>query len=346
MAEPLGAAVIGLGMGSNHARNYRQSQLTRLVAICDKDTAWLRYCQKEWDVPAAYTEYQDLLADSSVDIVSVALPTPLHAPVTIAALQAGKHVLCEKPMAMNVAEAVAMQQCADAACRKLMISHQYRLSPGASYLKSVVDEGTLGSIYFVNAGLRRIPGQLPSPVATGRPTGPYERNWFNELARGGGALRDLGCHMLDLALWYLGFPEITAINGAGYSAFLPEQCGKAGYKGDADDYSMIMVRTGSNTTIQVQVCFGAFIEKDEYFIELLGSNGGARLENGQVKWYSAKHGSQITSIVGSPADKPGTIQDAFACCVADDTEPFVSARHGVAVMRILQVAQEGGCVVV
>ncbi|HTE19652.1 MAG TPA: Gfo/Idh/MocA family oxidoreductase, partial [Armatimonadota bacterium] len=104
--------VIGMGMGRNHAVHYRDTPEAELVAICDVDANRVEQVAQEVHPWRTYTRYEDLLADGEIDAVSIALPNSLHAPVTLAALEAGKHVMCEKPLAMNAGEAERMVETA------------------------------------------------------------------------------------------------------------------------------------------------------------------------------------------------------------------------------------------
>src|ERR1051326_8355582 len=171
----LRVGVIGLGMGGGHARTYNELANADLVALCDQQEAWLKHCQAQWNVPHIFTDTREMLAMADLDAVSIALPNFLHAPITIAALEAGKHVLVEKPMAVNAGEARQMADAARRCERTLMISHNQRFDADTRYLKRYIDEGHLGEIYFVRTLWRRPMGHLPAPVAN-RPTGSYRRN--------------------------------------------------------------------------------------------------------------------------------------------------------------------------
>src|ERR1019366_2483002 len=131
----LRVGVIGLNMGQGHAETYKKLPNADLVAVCDKDAGWLELCRGKWEVPNAFTDYREMLAMPELDAVSVALPTFLHLPVGLAAFEHGKHVLMEKPMAMNAKEGEQMAAAAKAAGKTLMISLNQRFDPDVQYLK-------------------------------------------------------------------------------------------------------------------------------------------------------------------------------------------------------------------
>ena len=341
MSEPTRVAVIGLGMGLHHARVYKSSAMAALTAICDKDPAWLAHISRELEVPRIYTDYHELLRDTEVEAVSVCVPTSLHARVTIEALEAGKHVLCEKPMACTAAEARSMVAAARSAGKLLMVSQNQRFTSPAQYLRRIIDDGELGNIYFVRAGWRRTMGGFPSPTAE-RATGMINRNWFNEREAGGGVLRDLGSHMLDLSLWLLGFPAVAEVLGASYSVFVPGVAAQHGAQADAEDFASGMVRFANGTALQIEVSFGAYVEKEEIYLDLYGTRGGASLHDQEIlKVFGEDHGAFSTSVkrLGPAISNP---QENFIQAVQTGAAPLVTGEQGVAVIELLDALYAGG----
>src|SRR5260221_345448 len=214
----LRAWVIGMGVGKSHAEGYAASVGATLVALCDADDKRLQAAGKKYNVPAEglYTDYRRMLDDAKLDLVSVCLPNFLHAEVTIAALDKGAHVLCEKPMAPNTAQAQQMIDAARRNNRRLMIAYNYRYRYDVRWIRRVVDSGQLGNVYHVYAAWRR-------------ETGIPGSGWFgNRQMAGGGALIDLGVHVLDLTMWMLGFPAVTTVSGGTHSLFRPRGMEKWG----------------------------------------------------------------------------------------------------------------------
>ncbi|MEW6756312.1 MAG: Gfo/Idh/MocA family oxidoreductase, partial [Candidatus Latescibacterota bacterium] len=192
--------VIGLGMGRAHLQAYSAIPGIHILAIADLDEARLEACRAQFAVPSAHTDYRALLAMDELNLVSVCLPNCLHAPVTLEALAAGKHVLVEKPMALCVSDAEAMAEAALRHRRTLAVSMNYRwsLGPETWYLRNLVARGCLGTLYYVRAvSLRRrtfMPGYL---------------TWFTDRRRSGGG------GLIDMGLLHASRPEHHAPGHAG-----------------------------------------------------------------------------------------------------------------------------------
>jgi predicted dehydrogenase len=162
-----------------------------LVAFCDTTEEKASKAAKEFGVPGAkvYTDYKKLLADGSIDAVHVLTPNNSHAPISIAAFQAGKHVLVEKPMAATGADALAMVEAAEKAGKKFTVGYQNRLRTDSQTLKAACQAGQLGDIYFAKAHAFR------------RKAVPTWGVFQDKAQQGGGPLIDIGTHALDLTLW-------------------------------------------------------------------------------------------------------------------------------------------------
>ena len=165
-----------------------------------------------------FADWKDLVAAGCVDVLSIATPTTLHAPIAVAALDAGIHVLSEKPMAENAVVGQTMVDAARRSSRVLEVSFNHRRRGDVQALKKIIDAGVLGDIYYAKAGwLRRegIPGM---------------GSWFTRQAKsGGGPLMDIGVHMLDMALHLLGEPQVTSATAATYAEFGPRGRGASAY---------------------------------------------------------------------------------------------------------------------
>jgi len=325
------AAVVGLGMGRHHAAMYADCPDSELYALCDVDRKRLKAAGEQLGVKKLYTKAEDLAADKKVDVASVALPNFLHAPVSIQMLEAGKHVMCEKPMAMNVAEAEAMEQAAKKSGKLFMMHFNTRFSPAAMYLKKIVKSGVLGDIYYVKTGWLRRAG---IPGAGG---------WFTIKSKsGGGPLIDLGVHRIDLALWMLGHPKPVSVTGAAYTKFGHKLPGKAGKVYDVEDLACGFVRFENGLSMQVEASWATFCERrEEMATTLYGDKGGAEHSNmgdgydWGVKLFRTEKGSQKAETVKTfPAPKENA-QSHFIDCILKGRQPMATARHGVLVMKIL-----------
>ncbi|MBI2192763.1 MAG: Gfo/Idh/MocA family oxidoreductase [Planctomycetes bacterium] len=330
------AAVIGLGMGRYHATNYAACPEAELVALCDADEDRLRAAAKQFGVKRVYTRIDDLAEDRRVEAVSVALPNFLHAPVSIQMLEAGKHTMCEKPMAMNAREAEEMERAARKSGRLFMMHFNTRFAPASQYLKKVAESGRLGEVYYAKTGWLRRAG---IPGAGG---------WFTTRAKsGGGPLIDLGVHRIDLALWVLGHPRPVAVTGMTYARFGPKLPGQAGDRYDVEDLACGFVRFANGLSMQVEASWASFCERREEMVTVLyGDRGGVEHSNmGEgydwgVKLFRSEGGRHLVEQVKSfPAPKENA-QSHFIHCIQKGRQPMATARHGVYVMKILDALYE------
>ncbi|RLJ01191.1 MAG: gfo/Idh/MocA family oxidoreductase, partial [Candidatus Aenigmatarchaeota archaeon] len=157
----LKVGVVGLGMGRGHVEAYQAHPEAEVVAICDIDEGRLGQVGDRYGIARRYMDYREMLEKEELDIVSVATPNSLHMPITVAALQAGCHVLCEKPLALNAQEAKKMVEKAEEVGRRLMVNFSYRFDPISLALKDQVNKGVLGEPYFARTVWHRrrgIPG--------------------------------------------------------------------------------------------------------------------------------------------------------------------------------------------
>src|SRR4051794_8316733 len=209
-ARPLRVGVIGAGVGTAHILGYNQLPGVEVRALADLNDERLQQVAAKYGVPETYHAYEELLAQPEIDAVSICLPNVLHAPVTIAALRAGKHVLVEKPLARTVAEGQAMLTTAQETGRILMVAFNQRYRSDMQWLKQYVDTGALGRIYYAKAHWMRRSGI------------PRLGSWFVSQAQaGGGPLIDLGVHVLDMALYLMGEPQPESVSASAYAEFGP-----------------------------------------------------------------------------------------------------------------------------
>jgi len=191
----LKAGVIGLHMGKSHLEAYCSNPYTEVVGICDINEALLKQVQKQYAVPFATTDYQQLLALKDLDIVSVASPDFYHREQCVAALSAGKHVLCEKPLALNLKDCQAIVQASRKTGTRFMIGQVCRFAPGFSLTKKIIASGQIGELYFVESEYAH-----DYRVATGA------NNWRKDPRRPREPYIGGGCHAVDLLRWIAGDP--------------------------------------------------------------------------------------------------------------------------------------------
>ena len=287
MAEPLNIGLIGCGtIGRIHAASIAQVPGCRVVAACDIDPAALarltdeRAARGESRGPSRgddfiTDDYRVLLTEPGIDAVTVGLPNYLHAPVTIEALRAGKHVFCEKPIATSYVDAVAMAEEAAKADRRLVIGVVNRYHDSVNQIKSIVERGEIGDVYQVAAkfkAYRSIPGL---------------GGWFTDKARaGGGVMSDWGVHFIDLIFYILGSPRVKSVSGKGWSVlgrepreyrYLDMWGGSPNYDGvcDVEECAAGLVRT-DGPMITFEGAWAHNINERAMYIDFLGSKGGIR----------------------------------------------------------------------
>lgn len=204
--QPLRIAVIGTGgiARLRHLPAYQVCQekgTAELVAVCDPVEESARSAAEEFGVPRVYADYRQLLAPGGLDLVSVCTPNVSHEPISLAALAAGSHVMCEKPLAMDEAGARRMDDAARAAGLQTAVNFRYRWIPSAAFVRDLIGGGELGEIYHVY--LNYFNGGLHDPATPIR--------WRQQRSEAGtGALGDLASHLIDLARFWIGeFAEVT-----------------------------------------------------------------------------------------------------------------------------------------
>lgn len=176
-----------------------QHPLAEWVAVCGRDPERTRAFAARWNVPQNYTDYREMIASAKLDALIIAASNDMHYPITMAALDAGLHVLCEKPLALNFAQASEMAARATALGRKNMIPFTYRYMPTNRYLKQLIDTGYIGQPYHLNLRYYADYGRDPK----------YQWVFDSEVA-GSGVIADLGAHWFHLARWFFG--EIDSLS--------------------------------------------------------------------------------------------------------------------------------------
>ena len=187
--------IIGCGGIANgkHMPSLAKLNNVEMVAFCDIVVERAEAAKKQYGTPdaAVYEDYRELLKDETIEVVHVCTPNRAHSFITVDALEAGKHVMCEKPMAINTEEAKKMLDAAERTGKKLTIGYQSRQRSDAMYMKKEAMDGTFGDIYYAKA------------TALRRRAVPTWGVFLNEYEQGGGPLIDIGTHSLDLTLWIM-----------------------------------------------------------------------------------------------------------------------------------------------
>jgi predicted dehydrogenase len=254
-----------------HLPMMKEIQDVEVVAFCDIIREKAEKAAREWGAPEAFVcaDYRELISRKDIDVVHVCTPNSSHAEITVAALQAGKHVMCEKPMAKTAAEAKAMLDAARATGKKLTIGYQNRFRKDSQFIKSLCTAGELGDIYLGKA------------FATRRRGVPTWGVFMNKELQGGGPLIDLGTHALDLTLWMMDNYEPVSVLGSTFN-----KIGKLGspansmgpwdpkkYEVEDSAFGMVKFRNGATVVLEASWALNMIVA-NEAMTMLCGSKAG------------------------------------------------------------------------
>jgi predicted dehydrogenase len=329
--DKLRVGVIGLGMGRVHVENYQKHPQADVVAIADIDTARLIEIGDRFGVPNRYTSPEEMLACEHLDVVSVATPNKFHKPLTIAALEAGCHVLCEKPMALSAAEGREMIAAAQRVGKRLMINFSYRFSEQSMALKEQAESGILGDVYYARTIWHRRRGL------------PGFGGWFGQKAlSGGGPLIDLGVHRLDLALWLMNYPQPTWVMASTYNPIATELARQKGTTYDVEDLAVGLIKFANGATVELEASWAANIcERELMETRLFGTKGGLVQRNleetykFEAEMYLELNGAQFDMKLHPPFRPVQSSMYHFIDSIVNDTPNTATAEEGLRVMQIL-----------
>lgn len=337
--------IIGCGGIANnkHMPALKQLKNVEMAAFCDIIEERAEKACREYGTPDAkyYTDYKELLKDGSLDIVHVCTPNRSHSFITVDALEAGKHVMCEKPMAKTYADALSMLQAAKRTGKKLTIGYQNRQNAENLYAKEVCSSGEIGEIYYGKA------------LAIRRRAVPTWGVFLNEYEQGGGPLIDIGTHALDLTLWMMNNYEPKMVVGNTFRK-LADQTNTANAWGDWDPkeftvedaaFGYIVMKNGAVITLESSWALNYARPREASFI-LCGTKGGIdTVEDLQVN--TVKHGRQVIEQVnldaggvaffdGDSSDNSVLDMAQWIHAVDTDTDPCVLPEQALCVTRILE----------
>ena len=327
-------AVIGAGaIGRDHIASFQQHPSARVVALVETDEGRGRSAADACLIPDLYTDYREVLRRADVDVVSIALPNHLHAPVALAALKAGKHVMLDKPMATNARDAARLAAEARRGRRLLMVGQNQRFTPQVQTLRQLVERGVLGEVYHARAHWLRRAGI------------PRIGSWFTrrELA-GGGCTYDIGVHALDQALYLLGEFTAASVSGQTYAKFGPRGLGNGSWgcseidprkPFEVEDVSIAFIRLRSGRTVQLETSWaGHQAAADLNGTQLFGTEAGATTNPLQL-FHSGRRGYCVESIDPLPPRVNPNRMVHFINVLLGREEPHVLPEQSVEVQKIL-----------
>ncbi|WP_042221535.1 Gfo/Idh/MocA family protein [Oceanobacillus manasiensis] len=325
-------AVIGCGSIAKHRHliEYDIQPEVEIVAVCDIVEERANEAADKYGA-TAYTDYKTLLKEENVDAVSVCLPNYLHAPVSIAALEAGCHVLCEKPMATSREEAQEMIDAANKNDKKLMIAHNQRFVPSHQKARELIEKGEVGKVY-----------SFRTAFGHGGPEGwsvDGKDSWFFKKEQAFiGAMGDLGVHKADLMRYLLG-EEFTEVAG------FVESSAKEG--SDVDDNAVCILKT-ANGTVGTLAASWAYSAKEDNSTVIYGEKATLRLEDdpnfslivqyvsGEVVKYELG-GIQTNDSGGQTSTQ---VIHHFITSIAENTNPPIDGEDGKKSLEVILNALE------
>lgn len=330
--------VIGLGaIGSVHLDAYAAcGNEAEITAICDVLPERVKSYGAKFNVKGQFDDYRDLIR-SDVDAVSVCVGNTLHRDVAIAALKAKKHVLLEKPMAMNAKQAAAIVAAADAGKSVLQIGMVSRQAEEVKIARRLVKENYFGKIYHMRA------------VMTRRRGIPGLGGWFTTKAQsGGGPLIDIGVHWFDLAMHVSGLWNPTLVSAQTYTPFIRDMkgykyvsmwAGPPNFKGTADveDYATGLVRFGREATMSFEIAWAVNSEPESY-VEILGDKAGVRLMSGSPLKILTENAGLLSDIVPQykePSSRFNCQAQAFLAACRGEQPPAATGAEGLVNMRLI-----------
>lgn len=335
--------IIGSGSISGvHIAGYKALNDVELYAVCDIDKEKAERVAKVNDIPHVFTDFNEMLKLDELDAVSVCTWNNAHASASVAALRAGKHVLCEKPMAMNLKQALEMEQAAAESGKLLMIGFVRRYGNDCRVLKDFIDKDMMGEIYYAKASYLRRAG--------------YPGGWFGDKEKsGGGPLIDLGVHVIDLVRYLMGRPKMKSVTGVTFSKLgsrghIKDRGGytssdkSKGNKFNVEDLAVAMIKFDNGAVLNVETSFSLNLKSDSGNIELFGTKAGAKLDP-KLEFYTEQNEYLVDVIPsGNTAlSFQGLFEGEiahFVDCIKNGVPCISPAEDGVELMRIIDAIYE------
>ncbi|MBC8108522.1 MAG: Gfo/Idh/MocA family oxidoreductase [Anaerolineae bacterium] len=277
--KPFKVGFIGAGgIALTHMYHLKKVEGVEFVAASDISTKALDKAKADYGLTNAYSDFKEMLKKHpEMDAVSVCTPNGLHAENSIAALEAGKHVMVEKPMAMNARQAQAMVDASKKAKKNLIVGFQHRFEPKSKVIRDQIASGAFGKILYVRAQALRRRG-IPSWGVFGRKD-----------LQGGGPMIDIGVHILEAAHSMIGAPRPVSAVGSTFTYMGDKKPEAAAPWGDWDwktytveDLAVGMIRFDTGTMLTIESSFAAHIEKDIWNVTIMGEKGGASWEGPEI----------------------------------------------------------------
>ncbi|CAG7610570.1 Inositol 2-dehydrogenase/D-chiro-inositol 3-dehydrogenase [Paenibacillus solanacearum] len=333
--------MIGAGnIGRVHMNTLGQLPEAEIVAVTDVFAPVAQSAAAEFHIPTVHETAENLINDPSIDAVVIGVPNKWHASLAVQALRSGKHVMLEKPMAIDVESAKEIVRAQRASGKVLMIPHQMRWEPIPMQVKEQMEKGALGDIYYAKAGWFRRKGI------------PGWGTWFTRKEEsGGGPLIDIGVHLLDLSLHLMGNPKPVSVSGSTYAEFGPKKKGIGTWgtpdwngRYDVEDLAAAIIKMENGSTLNLEVSWAVHMDTDsEPFIHLMGSEGGASVQGNKGKLLFEQFDRALEIELTPPAGDEGArirLHRHFIECIREGKQPITPVMSGFTNNLILEAIYE------
>lgn len=335
MPERLRCGVIGTGaFGIDHLNSLLHCPRATAVAIAESNPERAKEAADRFKIARSYADYHDLLDQPDIDAVTIATPNHLHARIAIDALQARKHVLMEKPMALNAKEAAKVVEAAKKTKRTFMLAQNFRFNRHTQVARAMIERGDLGEVYHARCFWLRRSGI------------PRIGSWFTQKQfAGGGCTVDLGIHMLDACLHLLGEFDVKSVSAQTFAKFGPRgqgemDWGKSGVDPkkpfDVEDCSSALLKLKSGRAVILEASWAGHHAPDgrEYGIDLLGTTAGLSLYPARLFRPGPNGFESITLSLPLVPHSEDRIHH-FVSCALEGKRPLVHPDESLKVQHIL-----------
>ena len=340
----LKVGIIGAGhISTYHLNAYKKNGNCEVKAICDLSKELAEERAAEYGIKYAYSDYNDILNDDEIDAVSIVTPTFTHKNIVIDALKAGKHVLCEKPPALNADEVRQCEKAANETGKLLMFAFVCRFSDADKRVREFIDSGKLGTL---------ISAECQRTHRCNRTEG-----WFASRERGGGALRDECIHELDGALYFMGYPKPVAViasetfansdlPGKRVNSYLWKSYDKTMCKRDVESAIEGFITFDNGTSLHVKSSSVLNVVDENVIIGLIGEKGGIQIyadeeNNKYIKNIELVDIDFVRDEYACERNDPFAEMIAhFADCIINGTECIAKASDAVKLMEIVDAMYE------
>jgi predicted dehydrogenase len=337
MKNTFNVAVIGAGaIGLNHIDSFQKHEAAKVVAVAEVSPERGQEAVDKYNVPDLVTDYKELLAREDIDVVSIALPNYLHAPVGLEALEAGKNVMIDKPVATNAGDAAKLVEAAKRSGKLLMVGQNNRMTEAVQTAKQLINRGDLGEVYHAKTAMLRRSGI------------PRIGSWFTQAKfAGGGCVYDIGVHALDRALYLMGEFEAASVSGKTYSEFGPRGLGDGNWgKGevdpnkpfDVDDLAIALIKLKSGRTVLLEASWAAHLDNADS-THIFGTEAGLKLPPLEM-YKDTPDGYKVEPVEALPPLVDTNRMAHFIDVLLGKAEPFIKPTESLALQKILDAIYE------